>query len=176
MGSQGEDSIHQSIPCCFIIQPPPGELFNGQLRFIIQMISKFYLWEVKSKLNQTRLLGFQGSHFLFWASAFQHLELLLLQIIFKAISGCNLLCKIWCIKWKRKLVNSNSQRKKLRGRHSNFLQQIFQKLLILTSFLINITGTAPDPIYTENLMKQKCPKLKLLHNERLKNTQQGFEI
>lgn len=66
-GSQGEDSIHQSIPCCFIIQPPPGELFNGQLRFIIQMISKFYLWEVKSKLNQTRLLGFQGSHFLFSA-------------------------------------------------------------------------------------------------------------
>lgn len=82
-----------SIPC-FIIQPSPGIVFNRQLRFIVQMVSKLYLWEVKSKLNQTRLLGFRQAHFLFQESTFQHSELLLLQTIFQASSGCHLLTKI----------------------------------------------------------------------------------
>lgn len=114
--AQGHRGPSQSTTPCFIIQPGPGILFNGQLRFIIQMVSKFYLWEVRSKLNQTRLLGFPRAHFPFQESTFQHSELLLLQTIFKASSGCHLLSHIWYTKWKRNLVNSKPQRKMLRGR------------------------------------------------------------
>lgn len=80
--SHAKGSIHQSTTHCSTSQPSPGIVFSGQLRFIVQMVSKLYLGEVKNKLNQTRLLGFRRAHFLFQESAFQHSELLLLQTIF----------------------------------------------------------------------------------------------
>lgn len=79
------------------------------------MVLKLYLWEVNSKLNQTRLLGFQRSHFPFWASAFQHSELLLLQIMFKAISGGNLLSKTLMYKMKRDRGHLQTSEKDVRG-------------------------------------------------------------
>lgn len=38
MESYVKGSIHPSTTHCFIIQPSPGKLFNGQLRCIIQMV------------------------------------------------------------------------------------------------------------------------------------------
>lgn len=38
MGSHAKGSVYLSTTHCLIIQPSPGKIFNGQLRFIIQMV------------------------------------------------------------------------------------------------------------------------------------------
>lgn len=60
---------------------------------------------------------------------------------------------------KREIGELQTSKNEAKWGDSNFLQQIFLKLIILTSFLINMTGTSPNTIYTEHLMKQKYPKL-----------------